>query len=116
MLKDELKQFYGTEHYYSIPPSSMLATDGVKYFAEKAEAYWLITNIAINKQMNEKLKDHTFVVVKTKKKDDGGILVQYEDGNYNVLLIEEYPLSNLPDDGEYSIWVEYNVLLLPGEH
>lgn len=115
MLKDKLKQFYGTENYYSLTPEVVI-TDGVKYFADKAEAYWLITDIAINSKMHNKLKGEEFIVAKTHKKDNGGIIVQYEDGNYNVLLIEEYPLSDLPDDGEYTLWVEFNVMLLPSEH
>ena len=35
-----LTQFRGTEHYYRTHPS-LLATDGVKYLADEAGAYWL---------------------------------------------------------------------------
>ena len=115
MLKDDLQQFYGTEHYYRLTPNVVI-TDGVKYFADKAEAYWLITDIAIITTTNKQLKDNYFIVIKTRKKDNGGIIVQYEDGNYNPLYIEEYPIADLPDDGEFNIWKESNVLLLPSEH
>lgn len=114
MLKEDLKQFYGTEYYYPITPNVVI-TDGVKYFANKAQAYWLVTDIAINGMMHDKLKPEKFIVIKTKKAN-GGINVRYEDGNYNLLLEEDYPLSDLPDDGEYTLWMETNVILLPGEH
>lgn len=115
MLKDDLKQFYGTEHYYPIT-YNVAITDGVKYFADKAEAYWLITDIAINGTMHKELKDEDFLVIRTRGKTDGGIVVQYEDGNYKPLLLEEYPLSELPDDAEFTLWMVDNVILLPSEY
>ena len=115
MLKEDLKQFYGTEYYYEITPN-VLITDGVKYFADKAEAYWLITDIALNSTMHEKLKPDEFIAVKTENHEIKGITVRYEDGNYNLLLEEYYPNSELPDDGKYTIWMEGNVILLPSEH
>ena len=115
MLKDELKQFYGTSNYYTITYNTVM-TDGVKYFADKAEAYWLITDIALNSTLRKELKDETFIVIKTRKKKDGGIIVQYEDGNYNPLLLEEYPYSDLPDNSEFTLWKEFSTILLPSEY
>lgn len=115
MLKDDLQQFYGTEHYYAIT-NSVKITDGVKYFADKAEAYWLVTDIAINGAMHEKLRDEPFIVANTRRKTNGGIIVQYEDGDYNPLLLEEYPLSDLPDDANFTLWMVDNVILLPSEY
>lgn len=42
MLNDEMRNFYGTEHYYRYMNTPLVYTDGVKYFAEKAGAYWFI--------------------------------------------------------------------------
>ena len=36
----DLAQFRGTEHYYRTHPG-LLATDGAKYLADEAGAYWL---------------------------------------------------------------------------
>jgi hypothetical protein len=46
MLEQELRQFTGTENYYRHSLSGTLYTDGIKYLAEKAGAYWLIDAIA----------------------------------------------------------------------
>lgn len=45
-LTQALQQFIGTENYYFLPQfPSFRYTDGVKYLAEKAGAYWLIEAI-----------------------------------------------------------------------
>ncbi len=40
-LEDELEQFYGTEKWYR-HFTGLVYTDGIKYLAENAGAYWLI--------------------------------------------------------------------------
>lgn len=41
----QLAQFTGTEHYYRLSPSAVL-TDGTRYLAEAAGAFWLMDAIA----------------------------------------------------------------------
>lgn len=114
-LKQELEQFYGTENYYRISPfAPYVLTDGVKYLADKAQCYWLVNDIICNK-LNTDLKDEEFIVIKTTKTDNG-VVVNYEDGNKNKLYKETYPYSTLPDDGEFTLWFENNVIYLPSEH
>lgn len=114
-LKEELEQFHGTEHYHEVIPNvKRYITDGVKYFAQKAEAFWLITDI-ICVRGNEHLKNEPFIVVNTKR-TRSGVVVQYEDGNGHKLYKEVYPYSKLPDDENFTLWVEKNVVLLPSEH
>lgn len=40
-LRQNLSRFSGTEHYYRTHPG-VLATDGAKYLADQAGAYWLL--------------------------------------------------------------------------
>lgn len=40
-LPQHLTQFTGTEHYHRTHPG-LLATDGAKYLADQAAAYWLL--------------------------------------------------------------------------
>lgn len=115
MLKDELKQFYGTEHYYKVTDLIMI-TDGIKYFADKTEAFELILDIAVNKVTMEKLKYERLIVIKTHRNNDNKIVATYEDGNGNILHEYTYPNLKLPDDGKFTIWMELNVILLPSEH
>jgi hypothetical protein len=58
-LKTNLMQFTGTENYYRNPfHGKLLYTDGVKYLAETAGAYWLIDLIASHQPDIRKNKDN----------------------------------------------------------
>lgn len=117
MLTEELKNFTGSETFYRILGNTVI-TEGVKYFADKAEAYWLIQDIVINCKMHNELKNEGFISIKAYKPLDlmkDGILVAYEDGNYKELYSQYYPNSKLPK-GEYSFWFTDNTLLLPSEY
>lgn len=117
MLTEELKNFTGSETFYKIFGDTVI-TEGVKYFADKAEAYWLIQDIVINCKMRNELKNEGFISIKAYKPLDlmkDGILVAYEDGNYLELYSQYYPNSKLPK-GVYSFWFTDNTLLLPSEY
>ena len=45
-LKETLQQFIGTEYYHRLGLYKTLATDGMFYFCETAEAFWLFDEIA----------------------------------------------------------------------
>lgn len=45
-LEENLRQFTGTENYYSNPLYPFKYTDGIKYLAENGGAYWLLDAIA----------------------------------------------------------------------
>lgn len=119
MLKEDLRQFYGSEQFYRICGDCVI-TEGVKYFGDKAEAYWLINDIVINCKMNKSLKDEDFVSVYCKKPENmAGIFVEYEDGNGNKLYQDYYPHSSLPDSDKgigYNLWFVDNMVLLPSEY
>lgn len=65
-LLDELRQFYGTEHYYRHMPG-LVVTDGVKFLADKAGAYWLLDMVWSYLPVLRKSRDTFFVVVLTKE-------------------------------------------------
>lgn len=115
-LKDELKQFIGTIHLYKIPPSKVMITDGVLYFADKAKAFWLLSDIAAVKYKNKKVCEEDFIVIKTEPEGDNGLSVTYEDGDCNILYKQHYDYTDLPDDKRFELWMEGTVILLPSEH
>lgn len=116
MLKEELSTFYGSENFYKFL-GGVVIIEGVKYFAEKAEAFWLVNDIILNCLMRRKLKHEEFIAIKTSKhKWSEGITINYENGNNEVLFTEVYAYSQLPDDGEFTFWFTNNVLLLPSEY
>jgi hypothetical protein len=117
----QLDQFTGTENWYR---HSMLRgvtfTDGVKYLADKAGAYWLIDQIAFA-QKDRSLTDQTFQVWHLTVNADKSADLKTEDGNYNVIRETRIPFTDFPTD-KITLWVEDGgpelgrVILLPSEH
>ena len=60
-LLDELRNFYGTEHYYRHMPG-LVITDGVKFLADNAGAYWLLDMVWSYLPVLRKSRDTFFVV------------------------------------------------------
>ncbi|MDP1772430.1 MAG: hypothetical protein Q8L15_09115 [Methylobacter sp.] len=68
-LESELMQFIGTEHWHKHPlMPTMTYTDGVKYFAEQTESYWLLDVIAT--EYFPMLKDQPFYLLRWSLKMD----------------------------------------------
>ena len=116
-LKLDLEQFYGTENYWRLNPfTDMCATDGTKYFCEKAQAFWLFDEIALTVP---KIKNEHFIVVKikadTKENNYGTAIINYEDGNYNQITSKYIEYTDLPH-GEWKFYVIDNVVMLPSEY
>ena len=112
-LKQDLKQFTGSEHLYEVfPHIPIRITDGVKYFADKAQAYWAVMDIILTVGI---LKLPFTVAEVTSK--DGEAHIVYEDGNGKVLkdIATHYPTTDL-EEGTYTFWITDNVMLLPSEY
>ena len=79
-LLDELRHFYGTEHYYRTNPG-LLVTDGVKFLADTAHCYWLLDMVWSYLPVLRKSRDTFFVVVLTKEgvRDPGAIFSIQDD-------------------------------------
>lgn len=79
-LLDELRHFYGTEHYYRANPG-LLVTDGVKFLADNAGCYWLLDMVWSYLPVLRKSRDTFFVVVLTKEgvRDPGAIFSIQDD-------------------------------------
>lgn len=113
-LLNDLKQFTGTEEWHrnSLFPQ-FLYTDGVKYLAETAGAYWLIDYIFSN-QMLETIKKQPFQVWDLTV-DNNEAIMKVEDGNKMVvkgfkICYTDFPLK------EFTLWFTDGVLLLPSEY
>lgn len=113
-IKSELDQFRGTEQYYKTNLPDALYTDGVKAMAELCEAYWLVTDATIYGRYLSK-KGHDFIVINLKKIEGDKATLTYEDGNKNVLRIDEIPFTDFPLE-TFKLYYTNNVLLLPSEY
>jgi hypothetical protein len=107
-------EFHGTEHYYRLDPASpTVITDGVKWFADNFECYWLLTLINC---VRAKLKDQTFIVVDIKSwrigTDHNVADIKFTDGNDNKVYSDIHVnMTDLPE-GNYSLWIAN----YPGEY
>ena len=121
-ILQDLPNFYGTENYYALSPlfRSFVLTDGARYLADAASAWWLMDAIASHLSS---YRDEDFVVAKFSKKGNEWWKLRLEDGNYNVLAQQAIEYSDFPLD-EITLYVipqpmgdvTLHVILLPSEY
>lgn len=113
MKQTELNQFTGTNQYFKHTLSGYVYTDGVKYLADKAGAYWLIDKILIITRYKKKLQE--FGVWKLSVNDDKIAMLICEDGNGKKQYEEKLDYTDFSMK-EVSIWFQNETLFLPSEY
>lgn len=112
-LKSLLDGCLGTEHYFVCPPFRTIYTDGVKLFAENANAYWFLCDLFI--LINEKgWQNQAFMQITLNVKNDSADLV-IDDGNDNLIYNKHYDYTDCPS-GEWRFFYLRDVLMLPSEY
>ena len=115
-IEQGLAQFSGTEEYHKFSPlSRLVATDGVKWLAESAEAYWLLDAIASYQQKCSKdamLRD--FQAWTLTVKDGTATLKCERDTGDKKPIRQEIEYTDFPLD-EVKLYVENGVVMLPNE-
>ena len=122
MMKDaklsetDLMQFTGTENWYRhMLNRNVLYTDGAKYLAERAGAYWLLDEIALIQPYDKRVAAEEFQVWKLVVRPHRTATLTCEHGNYNVVFTKEIEYTDFPLD-EITLWYANNVIYLPSEH
>jgi hypothetical protein len=111
----DLHQFTGSEHWYQHGlVRSITYTDGAKYVADEAGAYWLLDEIALAQKFNRGVKAEPFQVWKLAVKEQQGVLT-CDDGNDNVVYTKQIPFTDFPLP-EIKFYFTDNVILLPSEY
>lgn len=116
LKRTDLVAFTGTENWYRHPiVKSTLYTDGIKYVAERAGAYWLIDEIAFN-QKHHLIKNEEFQVW-TLNVDliKSTAIITCDNGNNKILYTKQLDYTDFPME-EIKIYVTNNVILLPSEY
>jgi hypothetical protein len=111
----QLSNFTGTEKYYRINPSTVL-TDGTKYLAEAAGAYWLMDAIA--SYLPQFTGKEDFIVARLVRSGSSAQLT-LDDGNGRVLDQQHIPYTDFPMTSTqlYACWGgEFWVLMLCSEY
>ena len=111
----DLSQFYGTEHYYVHSLTGSCYTDGVKYFADKAQAYWFIDLVMT--EYHEMVKKEGFLSI-TLKVSDSKAVIDVSDGNDVYAKERHIAFTDCPA-GEYQFFFvkgKPNVLMVSSEY
>jgi hypothetical protein len=95
-------------------------TEGVRFVAEAAEAYWLL-DVVFSYQHELRAINEEFQVWTLTPLPDDGALVTMTDGNTSKPIIQQkvsftdFPFDQMPD-GKMVMWLSNHVLYLPSEH
>jgi hypothetical protein len=107
-----LDQFYGTEQYYKHPFTSSVYTDGVKYFAETAGAYWFLDIVFSEYTRLFSVDDFLSITLKV---GESGADISVTDGNENIITAQSIAFTDCPK-GEYKFFYTNGVLMLTTEY
>ncbi|MDT0641887.1 hypothetical protein RM553_03490 [Zunongwangia sp. F363] len=119
-IKQGLQHFHGSETIFQIPLLRIRYTNGLKYLAEAAECFWLITDASVIAQ--NLMNQSEFITIDFKrlsedKQDFTGYEAEiiYTDGNDNILEKHGYRATDFPLD-ELRLFFVNNTLMLPSEY
>lgn len=112
----DLTQFTGTEQWYRHGINqAVVFTDGAKYVADIAGAYWLLDEIAVIQPYNRRIAGEAFQVWKLMVHDDLSATLTCDDGNGNIIYTKQIPFTDFPLE-EITFYFTGNVILLPSEY
>ena len=112
MKELNLSQFTGTEHWHRHMCNTSY-TDGIKYLADEAKAYWLLDVVA---SYQLKHKDKPFQIWKlTVNKDKTAVVTMKEDSNKPVLVEQKIEYTDFPLD-EIEFYCIDGIMLLKSEY
>ncbi|TLP74529.1 DUF6876 family protein [Maribacter sp. ACAM166] len=119
-IKEGLQHFHGTELFYQIPLLRTRFTDGLKYLANAADCFWLITDTSV---IAKSLMDRSeFINIDFKRlSEEKQNLTGYEaeiiytDGNDTILEKQGYHVTDFPLD-ELRLFFVNDTLMLPSEY
>ena len=119
-IKEGLQHFHGSEMLYQIPLIRTRFTNGLKYLANVAECFWLITDVSVIAK--SLLNRSHFITIDFKRlsedeQDFTGYEAEiiYSDGNGNIFEIHRYNFTDFPLD-ELRLYFVDNTLMLTSEY
>jgi len=115
LTQADLRQFSGSEFWYRHAlQRHILFTDGAKYVADTAGAYWLIDEIATG-QMEPTIAGKPFQRWTLTVRPDQTATLLCEDGNCHTIFTKEIEYTDFPLE-KISFYFTDNVILLPSEY
>jgi hypothetical protein len=112
----DLLQFTGSEQWYRHGiVRDVLFTDGAKYVADQAGAYWLLDEIALAQRYEKTVADEEFQLWKLTVDPDHTATLTCEDGNGRAVYSKAIEYTDFPLP-EIALYFTNNVILLPSEY
>ncbi|CAH8283421.1 hypothetical protein EV196_102381 [Mariniflexile fucanivorans] len=119
-IKADLQHFIGSETFYKIPLIGTRFTDGIKYLADTAECFWLVTDASV---IAKSLMSKSYFVTvdfkrlseKERAEKQCEAIINYSDGNDNIFETHRYNVTDFPLD-ELRLFFVDNTLMLPSEY
>jgi hypothetical protein len=116
LLLAELRQFTGSEHWYrhALVPT-IVFTDGAKYVADHAGAYWLLDTIALSQRYEKHVAAEAFQVWTLAVKPDHTAILTCDGGNGNKVFQHRLDYTDFPAE-KITLYFKDNTILLPSEY
>ena len=111
---NELKHNTGTEHYFKIPFSDLVYTDGINDLINRCGSWWLISDLGIEISQNPKLQK-PFLLVRVEVKDGKGKITLREDSNLKPIFTKDYEYTDFPLS-KFEFYICDKVILLKEEY
>jgi hypothetical protein len=116
LSKADLAQFTGSEQWFRHGINrKVLFTDGAKFVADQAGAYWLIDEIAIIQAHDKRVAAEEFQVWKLAVNADQSGILTCDDGNDHVVYTKQIECTDFPPEG-ITLYFINNTILLPSEY
>lgn len=111
-----LRQFTGTERWYrhALVPR-IVFTDGAKFVADSAGAYWLLDDIACAQLAEEAVAKVRFQLWKLVVAADASADLTCEDGNGGIVYRKHLDWTDFPAEG-VTLYFTDNTILVPMEY
>jgi hypothetical protein len=118
LTESDLAGFIGSEVLYRHPLLNIQYTEGVRYVAQKAGAYWLIEAIAFWQEVSAVKDDPMLQEIQfwklTVRENHSATLICERDSE-DVAVTQQIPFTDFPL-AHFQLYCQGRVLLLPSEY
>jgi len=115
-LSRELMHFTGSESYFRHGiVREVVFTEGAKFLADRAGAYWLLDEIALCQRYEERVAAEEFQLWTLAVNLDQTGIITCDDGNGQVVYTKRLEYTDFPMS-EIKLYCINNTILLPSEY
>ena len=114
---NNLEQHIGSMHFYPVTFTPVVVTEGIKYFADTCQCYWLLELLLYSNLLKlHKELGYLFITIEVNKRHTVHVTVRQDDGMPVVFEKKQRDICKLIPVGSYMFYLMDNTLLLPNEY